>query len=75
MAALNIKNFPDPLYAALKARAEAEHRSVAQEVTHILSAALAQKPLSIRDLQGIGKELWSRIDAALHVEDERASWD
>lgn len=75
MATLNIKNLPDPLYEALKARAEAQHRSVAQEVTHILSAALDQEPLSILDLQGLGKELWAGIDAARHVEEERGSWD
>lgn len=75
MATLNIKNVPDPLYQALKARAEAQHRSVAQEVTHILSEALAEQPLSIMDLQGLGKELWAGIDGARHVDEERASWD
>jgi plasmid stability protein len=76
MATLNIKNLPDPLYKALKARAEAQHRSVAQEVTHLLEEVLGQQePLSILDLQGLGKELWSGIDAAHHVDDERASWD
>lgn len=76
MATLNIKNFPDLLYEALKARAEWEHRSVAQEVTHLLTQALAaREPLSILELQGLGEELWSGIDAARHVEDERAAWD
>ncbi len=76
MATLNIKNLPDPLYAALKARADGQHRSVAQEVTHLLTEALrAQEPLSILDLQGLGRELWADVDAAQHVEDERASWD
>lgn len=76
MATLNIKNLPDSLYEALKARAESEHRSVAQEVTHLLTQALAaREPLSILELQGLGKELWSGIDAAGHVENERASWD
>ena len=36
MATLNIKNFPDPLYRRLQERAEQEHRSLAQEVIHIL---------------------------------------
>lgn len=36
MAILNIKNLPDGLYERLKVRAEQQHRSVAQEVTHIL---------------------------------------
>ena len=76
MATLNIKNVPDPLYEALKARAEAQHRSVAQEVTHLLAEVLGQQePLSILELQGLGKELWSGIDAAQHVEEERGSWD
>ena len=75
MATLNVKNVPDALYEALKARAKSQHRSVAQEVTHILSEALAQQPLSILDLEGLGKELWSGVDAARHVEQERASWD
>lgn len=76
MATLNIKHFPDPLYEALKAQAESQHRSIAQEVTHILSKALArQEPLSILELEGLGKELWAGIDAKRHVEEERASWD
>jgi plasmid stability protein len=75
MATLNIKNLPDPLYEALKARAESQHRSVAQEVTHLLTEALGrQEPQSILDLQGLGKELWPGIDAARHVDDERAAW-
>jgi plasmid stability protein len=76
MATLNIKNIPDPLYAALRARAESQHRSIAQEVTHLLTEALAQQdPLSILELQCLGKELWAGIDAARHIEEERASWD
>lgn len=76
MATLNIKHFPDPLYQALKAQAESQHRSIAQEVTHLLEQALDQRePLSILELRGLGRELWSGIDAARHVEEERASWD
>ena len=76
MATLNIKNLPDPLYRKLQMRAKRQRRSVAQEVTQLLSDALeTQKPLSILDLRGLGKEYWSDIDAAAHVERERASWD
>lgn len=76
MATLNIKNLPDALYKKLQARARREHRSVAQEVTHLLSEALeARKPLSILDLRGLGKEQWQGIAAAAHVARERASWD
>jgi plasmid stability protein len=76
MATLNIKNLPDPLYRKLQARAKRQHRSVAQEVTHLLTNILeAGKPLSILDLKGLGKEHWSGITAAEHIRRERASWD
>jgi len=74
MAILNIKNLPDSLYKKLQARAKRQHRSIAQEVTHLLSNALeTPEPLSILDLQGLGKEHWRGIDAAAHIERERAS--
>ena len=76
MAILNIKGLPDALYKKLKARAKRQHRSIAQEVTHILSDALeTPKPLSILDLKGLGKEHWTRVDAFQHIEEERRSWD
>ena len=76
MAVLNIKNLPDGLYRKLQARAKRQHRSIAQEVTHLLGDALeVSKPLSILDLKGLGKEHWRGIEASKHVERERASWD
>ena len=76
MATLNIKNLPDSLYRKLQARARRDRRSVAQQVTQILSEALEAAPKrSILELQGLGKELWSGIDAAAHVRHERDSWD
>jgi plasmid stability protein len=76
MAVLNIKNLPDSLYRKLQARAKRQHRSVAQEVTHLLSDALeTPKPLSILDLRGLGKAHWTGLEPSKHVEQERASWD
>jgi plasmid stability protein len=76
MATLNIKNVPDPLYRKLQARAKKEHRSLAQEVVHILSEATNKVPsLSILELQGLGKELWKERSATRHVNKERRSWD
>ena len=76
MATLNVKNLPDGLYQKLKARAKRQRRSVAQEVTQLLSEALEEpEVLSILDLRGIGKEHWRGVDAAAHVERERSSWD
>jgi len=76
MAVLNIKNLPDALYKKLQARAKRQHRSVAQEVTHLLIDALeTSEPLSILDLKGLGKDHWKGVDPSGHVEKERASWD
>lgn len=76
MATLNIKGLPDPLYRRLQRRARAQHRSVAQEVTHILSEVLdTAAPLSILELRGLGKTHWQGVNAAGHVAAERESWD
>lgn len=76
MATLNIKNFPDPLYRRLQARARKERRSVAQEVAQLLGEALeSPRHVSILELRGLGKELWQDTDAAGHVERERSTWD
>jgi plasmid stability protein len=76
MATLNVKNLPDALYRKLQARAKRQRRSVAQEVTHILSEILeSPQPLSILELRGLGREDWRDVDAATHVERERSSWD
>lgn len=76
MATLNVKNLPDALYKKLQAQAKRERRSVAQEVTRLLSEALdVPRRLSILDLRGLGKEHWQGTDAASHVATERAGWD
>jgi len=76
MAVLNIKNLPDTLYKKLQARARRQHRSVAQQVTHLLAEALeSSEPLSILDLKGLGKEHWRGVQPSKHVKKERASWD
>ena len=76
MATLNIKNFPDPLYEKLQERAQLEHRSLAQEVIHILHQTMDQgERVSIMGLEGLGKELWEGIDAAEYIRRERDSWD
>ena len=76
MATLNIKNLSAALHRKLQRRAKQQHRSVAQEVIHILSQVLdAPQPQSIVTLRGLGKELWQGVDAARHIDDERRAWD
>lgn len=51
-------------------------RSIAQEVTHILTEVLEKpEPVSLLELQGLGKEIWAETEAAEHVATERRSWD
>ena len=76
MSILNIKNFPDPLYEKLRDRAKREHRSVSQEVIHLLAETLEPSELgSILELRGLGKSAWTDRDATRHVDEERHSWD
>ena len=76
MATLNIKNVPDRLYRKIQARANKKHRSIAQEVVHILTQVTEEsEPLSILDLQGLGKELWHKTSATRHVREEWRQWD
>lgn len=76
MATLNVENLPDKLHLQLRKRALSQHRSIAQEVTHVLSEALhAPEPLSVMALRGLGKERWVGIDATQHGRAERRSWD
>jgi plasmid stability protein len=76
MATLNVKNVPDTLYRKLQARARRQHRSVAQEVIHLLHEALeSAAPHSILELRGLGKALWQGVDTSKHIERERRAWD
>ena len=64
MATLNVKDFPDRLYRKLRMRAKAERRSLSQEVVLILSQELLpQKPRSLLDLRGLGKEVWREVNS------------
>jgi len=76
MATLNVKGLPDELYQRLKARAERDRRSIAQEVSFLLAEALEAQPAqSIMELEGLGKEYWAGMDAVEYVRTERDSWD
>jgi plasmid stability protein len=76
VATLNVKNVPETLYRRLQKRARTQHRSIAQEVTHILAEVLeSRRSTSILALKGLGKEHWASIDPAGHVATERDSWD
>ena len=76
MAILNVKNFPDELHARLQERARSQHRSVAQEVIHLLRRGLEEdEPLSLLELRGLAKEAWAGAPVTEHVARERDAWD
>ena len=60
MASLNIKKLPENIYSLLKRRAEAEHRSIAQEAIVLLAkrldTSIAPKERRARLLQKIEEE-------------------
>ena len=79
MATLNVKNLPDGLYRKLQARARAQRRSVAQEVTQILEQALtagndrpveSQRVVEAGPTEGVyARRLAGRADAGLSTEE------
>jgi len=76
MATLNVKNMPDDLHDVLKQRARRSRRSLSKEVIQLLTDATQKRELhSLLDLRGLGRELWSGIDADRHVAEERQAWD
>jgi len=76
VATLNVKKFPDSVYRRLQSMANREHRSVAQQVVHLLAQATEEQGrLSILGLKELGKEAWKGTSATDHVAAERDSWD
>jgi len=76
VATLNVKKFPDDIYRRLQSMAEREHRSVAQQVIHMLAQATGEQAKhSILELKGLGKEAWAGANATDHVAAERDSWN
>ena len=72
MASLQVRELPENIYSLLKQRAEAEHRSIAQEAIVLLAkgldASIAPKERRARLLQKIEEEneLKSRTAAKLN---------
>lgn len=74
MATLNVKNFPDDLYAKLKKRAKQEGRSVSSEVTQLLARDLNRPgKYTVEDLKGLAGP-WKGVDILKWIDRERDSW-
>ena len=74
MATLNVKNFPDDLYAKLKKRAKQEGRSVSSQVTQLLARDLNRpRKYTVDDLKGLAGP-WKDVDVEEWIDRERNSW-
>ena len=78
MATLNIKNFPDRLYRRIKQRAGKNRRSITQEVVQLLDDAVnTAPPVSLLELEGLGKDVWDKAlagkSAAEFIANERTT--
>ena len=62
MATLQVRDIDDSLYESLRRRAKAQHRSLSQEVVHILEDYLSRPPLSV----GKQTELFLQLSGAWH---------
>lgn len=66
MRAIHIRNVPEPVVAAIKARAARHGRSVQQELREILAAAAisdeAAEPLQLSTVCTSGDQAWRRED-------------
>ena len=40
----------------------------------VMKKAEYKKPLSLKDLKGLGKEIWENIDIEEYIKKERESW-
>lgn len=53
----------------------ADQLRLLEDLETIVRRQVIQPPRSILELQGLGKEIWSHIDAQEYVDQERDSWN
>ena len=54
-----------------------EQIKLLQELLNVISTVIdaPKETRSIYELQGLGKEIWNKIDVEAYIREERASWD
>lgn len=65
---------PDTYRALVQARAELERVRAAQ-ASRPSSNEAPRKQHSIRELRGLGKEIWAGVDVQTYIKAERDAWD
>ncbi len=54
----------------------AEQNQLLEDLVAIIRQRTSTKPLhSILELEGLGKEIWERIDVDQYLQQEKASWN
>lgn len=75
MATLNVKNFPDGLYRALRKRARERGRSLSSEVTVLLREQIQRpKKYSVMDWPKLAGGVFRGVDVEAFLQKERDSW-
>ena len=75
MATLNVKNFPDDLYRALRRRARERGRSLSSEVTMLLREQVqAPKKYTVKDMPKLLGGVFRGTDIEAFLRKERDSW-
>lgn len=52
-----------------------ERKQVVMDILDSLAAHEMEQDASLLDLEGLGAEIWSGVDAAKYVDDLRREWD
>ena len=53
----------------------AERLRLLEDLASVVHRTVPTQPRSVLDLQGLGKEIWSDIDAQEYVDKERTTWN
>jgi hypothetical protein len=65
----------DAVLAQIRRLDPAARRRLLSELTEIVEQENTTQPVrSLRELRGLGKEIWEGIDAQEYVRQERAAW-
>lgn len=65
---------PETYHELVQARVELDRIRAAQ-ASSTSSREAPRKQHSIRELRGLGKEVWAGIDVQTYIREERDSWD
>jgi hypothetical protein len=60
---------------SVEALGPADQMRLVAELTSRLSGKLNRQPRSLLELEGLGQEIWRKVDVDEYLRGERSSWD